>query len=170
MRTALAALVVSCATLAAAPAWAHKPSDAHLRLAVDGDTITGRLDVAVRDLDGALGLDGDGNGEITWAELSASAPQIADYVAHRLTIGADGAPCVQRLGAGALADLSDGAYWAMPIAVTCPHQPRTLDVAYALLFDIDSMHHGLLHVAGQTAILRDVRPVAIGLDEPMSAL
>jgi hypothetical protein len=32
-------------------ALAHKPSDAHLRLAVSGDRVTGRLDVAVRDLE-----------------------------------------------------------------------------------------------------------------------
>ena len=169
MRTALAAAVMSCVWLAAAPASAHKPSDAHLRLAASGETITGRLDVAVRDLDGALGFDGDGDGAITWAELSESAPRIAGYIAHRLTVGADGAPCVQRLGDGALVELSDGAYWAVPIAATCTHAPRSIDVAYALLFDLDSMHRGLAHVAGQTTILRDARPVAIALDDATSA-
>jgi hypothetical protein len=44
----------------------------------------------VRDLDGALGLDADGNGEITWTELAASGPRIAAYVEHRLVLGADG--------------------------------------------------------------------------------
>jgi hypothetical protein len=170
MRTVIAAAIAACVGLAAAPAWAHKPSDAHLRLAVDGDTITGRLDVAVRDLDGALGLDGDGNGEITWAELSAAAPQIAAYVDHRLTLGADGAPCTRRLGPGAIAELSDGAYWAMPVSASCAHPPRSLDIAYALLFDIDSMHRGLAHVAGQTTILRDARPVHIALDQATSTL
>ncbi|TMQ07405.1 MAG: HupE/UreJ family protein [Deltaproteobacteria bacterium] len=169
MRAALAVLAGGAAWLAAAPAWAHKPSDAQLRLAIDGDTITGRLDVAVRDLDGALGLDADGNGEITWRELSAGAPRITAYLERRLTLGADGAPCVQRLGAPALAELSDGAYWAVPISASCAHRPRSIDVSYALLFDIDSMHRGLLHVAGQTTILRDARPVRIELDETTSA-
>jgi hypothetical protein len=169
MRTALAAAIVLCAAWgAAAPAWAHKPSDAHLRLAVDGDALTGRLDVAVRDLDAALELDADGNGEITWRELSDGAPRIAEYVTRRLTLGADGAPCALRLGAPALAELSDGAYWAMPVAATCRHAPRALDVGYALLFDLDSLHRGLLHVAGQTAILRDAQPVRIALDQATS--
>lgn len=57
---ALAILIALTAT-----AWAHKPSDAHLALAADGAHITGRLDVAVRDLDGALQID-DGDGHITW--------------------------------------------------------------------------------------------------------
>src|SRR5690349_14403798 len=134
---------ICAAMFAAAPAWAHKPSDAHLRLAVDGDVITGRLDIAVRDLDAAVGIDGDGDGQITWAELSAAAPQIAAYVEHRLTLGADGAGCPLRLRAGAVSELSDGAYWALPILAHCPRVPRTLDVAYSLLFDIDSMHRGL---------------------------
>jgi hypothetical protein len=190
MRTVLAAMVFGAAWVAAAPAWAHKPSDAHLRLAVDGDAVTGRLDVAVRDLDAALGLDADGNGEITWGELSAAAPRIADYVTHRLALGADGVPCAAQLGAPALTELSDGAYWAMPVSAICTHPPRSVDptggfaprpageavgvptphlasleVGYALLFDLDSMHRGLLHVAGQTTILRDARPVQIALDQ-----
>jgi hypothetical protein len=154
--------------LAAAPTWAHKPSDAQLRLAIDDRTITGRLDVAVRDLDGALGLDDDGNGEITWAELRASAPRIAAYVEHRLALSADGLPCRQRLDSAALTELSDGAYWAIPISATCERPPASVEVAYSLLFDVDSMHRGLVHVAGQTAIVRDARPVRIDLDDTTS--
>jgi len=163
---AFAAVVVSW--FIAAPARAHKPSDAHLRLAVDGTTITGRLDIAVRDLDGALGLDGDGNGQITWAELGASGPRIAAYLEHRVVLGADGAACRQQLGAAALAELSDGAYWAVPVSATCPHAPASIDITYSLLFDIDSLHRGLAHVAGQTVILRDARTVRVTLDEATS--
>jgi hypothetical protein len=163
---ACAAVVMSW--LVAAPAWAHKPSDAHLRLAAAGETITGRLDVAVRDLDGALGLDADGNGQITWAELTAGAPRITAYLERRLALGADGTPCQQRLGQAALAELSDGAYWAVPVSATCTHRPTSLDVAYSLLFDIDSMHRGLAHVAGQTVIIRDARPVRVTLDDATS--
>ncbi|HEX7837250.1 MAG TPA: HupE/UreJ family protein [Kofleriaceae bacterium] len=172
MRTPITVFIActSISWLAAAPAWAHKPSDAHLRLSASGDQITGRLDIAVRDLDGALGLDADGNGEITWAELSGAAPRITDYIEHRLTLGEAGAPCPLHLGQAALAELSDGAYWAVPVSATCAHPPRGIDVGYALLFDIDSMHRGLLHVAGQTTILRDARPVEIALDQPTSVL
>ena len=167
----LAGLVASAASLAALPAWAHKPSDAHLRLSPDGAAVTGRLDVAVRDLDGALGLDGDGNGEITWAELGDSAPRITEYVEHRLSIAADGMPCALRLGDAALTELSDGAYWAIPVLAACDHRPAALDVTYALLFDIDSMHRGLVHVAGPattTVLVRDAHPLHIMLGEPTS--
>jgi HupE / UreJ protein len=164
----LAAIATLAISLAAAPAWAHKPSDAHLRLAVDGDAVTGRLDVAVRDLDAAVGLDVDGNGEITWAELSAGAPRIADYLERRLALSADGAPCPLRLGTAAVSELSDGAYWAVPVSAACSRAPRSLEVTYSLLFDIDSMHRGLAHIAGQTTILRDAHPVRIALDQSTS--
>ena len=50
---------------------AHKPSDSYLSLDVDGTRVTGRWDIALRDLDVALGLDADGDGRITWGELRA---------------------------------------------------------------------------------------------------
>jgi hypothetical protein len=164
----IAVVAALASWLAAAPAWAHKPSDAHLRLAVDGATITGRLDIAVRDLDGALAVDRDGNGEITWAELTGAAPRIADYVERRLALAAHGSPCALHLGPGGLAELSDGAYWALELSAVCPREPSSIDVGYALLFDLDSMHRGLVHVAGQTVIIRDARPVRVELDEVTS--
>ena len=157
-------LALAAALLWAAPAWAHKPSDAQLRLTLDGAAISGRLDLAVRDLDGALGVDDDGDGDVTWAELSTAAPRIATYVAHRLALDSDGAPCPLELGPGAVTELSDGAYWAVPVSARCPRPPRALGVDYRLLFDSDAMHRGLVHVAGQTAILRGGAPVAILLD------
>ena len=159
---ALAAVAVA---LAAHPAWAHKPSDAHLRLTADGAQLTGRLDVAVRDLDGALALDADGDGAITWAELTAAAPRITAYVAPRLAIAGDGAPCPLALGAPALTELSDGTYWAAPVTARCPRPARALAVRYGLLFEVDALHRGLIHVAGQTAIARDDRPLRLTLDD-----
>ena len=146
LRLALAAALV-CA--AAAPALAHKPSDAHVRLAIAGVRVTGRIDVAVRDLDAALAIDSDGDGAITWGELRAAAPRIDAYLRDRLTIAADGAPCELALGEPALVELSDGAYRATPIDARCEHAPTTLAVDYGLLFDIDAQHRGLVHVDGR---------------------
>lgn len=158
------ALIVVMIVASAAPAWAHKPSDAHLALEVEGARVTGRLDVAVRDLDAAVGVDGDGNGEITWGELETAAPRIAGYVSDRLAI----AGCPLALGRPALVDLSDGAYWALPVSATCAHAPSSLTITYRLLFDIDAQHRGLVHLAGQTLIVRDGAPITAQLGEGTS--
>ena len=147
--------------LVAAPAWAHKPSDAQLRLDVAGDRVTGRLDIAVRDLDSALAID-DGDGQLTWGELTAAAPRIAQYIDARVHLA--GCPLAQ--GEPALVELSDGAYWSTPLSARCA--PRALDLAYALLFDIDAQHRGLVHVGRQTVIVRDASPIHVELDNATS--
>jgi hypothetical protein len=63
--------LVVLAFLFAAAAQAHKPSDSYLALSVDGTALRGQWDIALRDLEFAIGLDADGNGEITWGELKA---------------------------------------------------------------------------------------------------
>ena len=59
-------LLVIALLLMSSLAWAHKPSDSYLSLTVQQVRVEGRWDIALRDLDDAIGLDGDGNGEITW--------------------------------------------------------------------------------------------------------
>ena len=162
MKTRFAILVVLCI---AAPAWAHKQSDAHLRIAVTGHTIAGRLDVSVKDLDAAIGVDADGDGDITWGELTTAAPRIAAYVRDRLDLG-----CPMQLGAAGLVDLTDGAYWSLPITARCADQPTSLTVTYNLLFDIDAQHRGLVHVGSQTVIIKDAAPVHITLGASTSIL
>jgi hypothetical protein len=159
LTAALAAVLLAGS---AGTALAHKPSDAHLRLTVDGARLDGRIDVAVRDLDAALTLDEDGNGDVTWAELSAATPRISAYLAGRLALAADGGSCELSLGTAALVDLSDGAYWAQPISARCPAAPaEAVTVTYGLLFDVDAQHRGLVNVAGATEIIRDGAPVRI---------
>ena len=151
---------------------AHKPSDAHLQIVVADDRLSGSLAVAIRDLDGALELDFDGNGQITWAEAHAAGPRIAAYAAERLAITGDGSPCSITFGAPALVDFSDGAYWTLPITGTCPSPPEMLAVTYELLFDIDAQHRGIVQIrsagTSKTAVARDASPIIVQL-EPSSA-
>ncbi|MGH8573682.1 MAG: HupE/UreJ family protein, partial [Gammaproteobacteria bacterium] len=51
------------------PAVAHKPSDSYLSFTVRDLVVSGQWDIALRDLDYAIGLDADGDGAITWGEL-----------------------------------------------------------------------------------------------------
>lgn len=157
-------LILAMLGVAAGPAWAHKPSDAHVRLAVHDAAVTGALSVAVRDLDAALTLDADGDGAITWRELEAAAPRIDAYVASRLAFAADGQPCALQLDRAGVAELSDGAYWVIPLAAACPRHPDALAITYRLLFDVDAQHRGLVHVGSQTLIVASGEPVLATVD------
>ena len=51
--------------LIASGAIAHKPSDSYLTLERRGAAVQGQWDIALRDLDAAITLDANGDGEIT---------------------------------------------------------------------------------------------------------
>jgi hypothetical protein len=133
-------------------AHAHKPSDSYLSLSVEGEHLTGQWDTALRDLDYAIGLDADGNGEITWREVKAKHREIAAYALARLSIAADGASCSTTVTDHLIDNHSDGAYEVMRFAVACPTTPDVLTIKYTLLFDRDPQHRGLLRLeeAGHT--------------------
>jgi len=127
-------------------------------------SVTGALSVAVRDLDAALTLDGDGDGAITWRELETAAPRIDAYVASRLALASDGQPCALQLERAGVAELSDGAYWVIPLIAACPHRPEALSITYRLLFDVDAQHRGLVHLGSQTLIVASGTPVRAKVD------
>ncbi|MBB3220646.1 HupE/UreJ family protein [Pseudoduganella umbonata] len=160
---ALFALCALCLSLLAPPAFAHKPSDSYLVLRVDGVRIEGHWDIALRDLDMALGLDGDGDGRLTWNELRARHGAIEAYALSRLSIAAGGAPCVLAAGPQQVDEHTDGAYTVLPLSGTCAGKPKALTVAYRLFGDVDAQHRGLLRIGegetARTAILGGERPV-----------
>ncbi len=135
----------------ALPAWAHKPSDSYLAVTVGEAGIGGQWDIALRDLDYAIGLDADGNGEITWGELRARHDEIAAYALARLSIAADGRACTLRTTEQLVDDHSDGAYSVLRFTADCggTKAPQKLDIGYRLFADLDPQHRGLLRlVAG----------------------
>ena len=142
-RRFLVSLFLCCA---AATVHAHKPSDSYLSVNVEDNKVNGQWDIALRDLDFAIGLDADGNGEITWGEVTAKHADIAAYAMARLTIGADGKPCQIAVTDHLIDNHSDGAYAVMRFAANCPAAPTILAMTYRLFFDIDPQHKGLLRL------------------------
>ncbi|MFO1397599.1 MAG: HupE/UreJ family protein [Burkholderiales bacterium] len=141
------ACLLAAAFLAAAPAHAHKPSDSYLSLAVDGATVTGQWDIALRDLDVAIGLDADRDDAITWGEVKAKQAAIAAYAFSRLALRSGDAPCAIAPGALLVDRHTDGAYAVLPFTATCATAPHSIAVEYRLLFDVDPQHRGLLNLA-----------------------
>ena len=138
-------LLLSVLLLMGAPVLAHKASDSYLVLDVRGQHVAGQWDIALRDIDFAIGLDADGNGEITWGELRARHTEVAAWALSALTLERGGA-CPLQVAQHQVDEHTDGAYAVLKLAGTCPSAEGELGVNYRLLFDQDALHRGLLRV------------------------
>ena len=149
-------IVLLCVWLS--PAHAHKPSDSYLSLAVHGQQIEGQWDIALRDLDFAIGLDGDGDGALTWDEIRARHAAIAAYALQRLQVAGDEGACTLEAAEQLIDRHTDGAYNVLRFRATCPGgaAPARVTIGYTLFADLDPQHKGLLKInsggATQTAI------------------
>jgi hypothetical protein len=131
----------------AGAAHAHKPSDSYLTLYADGQSLRGQWDIALRDLEYAVGLDANGDGEITWGELKAKQADVDSYALARLALRADGKPCRLTPTEHLVDDHTDGAYIVLRFSAECGGTPyRSAEVEYSLFFDLDPTHRGLLRV------------------------
>src|SRR5256885_1983979 len=114
VRALLLLLVLACGV-----AHAHKPSDSYLSLFADGRSLRGQWDIALRDLEYAVGLDGDGNGAITWGELKSKRGEVEAYALSRLKVLADGKACSIAPAELLVDDHSDGAYAVLRFSAEC---------------------------------------------------
>lgn len=142
-------LVQFALLMAVLPAQAHKPSDSYLTLTVDGGTVNGQWDIALRDLDFATGLDANADGQITWGEVRAKHAEIAAYAMPRLALAADGKSCPSTVIEHLVDDHTDGAYAVLRFRAVCGEAFRGLQVRYGLFFDLDPQHKGLLRLEYQ---------------------
>jgi hypothetical protein len=146
MRPAFFIFILVLGLGSAMPADAHKPSDSYLTLDVEGQRIDGQWDIALRDLDFAIGLDANQDSTITYGEVKAMQVEIAAYALSRLRLGPAEAPCPAAAVAHLIDNHSDGAYAVLRFTATCAEAPNVLSVSYRLFFDLDPQHRGLLRL------------------------
>jgi len=150
-RTLLAVLLL---TAAMPKAYAHKPSDAYLSLQVQGQDLTVRWDIALRDLDNELGLDADDDGQLTWREVRERSADIAALAMPALRVIGDGKDCLPTsqptpaATAMTLANHSDGTYAVLRFQLHCPTVVRELQFDYRLFASSDPTHRGILNIRG----------------------
>lgn len=140
----LAALFIFPLLFAAGAAGAHKPSDSYLtlRVATTAAIIDGRWGIALRDLDFALGLDTDGNGQLTWDEVRSRHADIADYAIHRLGLATG---CRLTVVDNQIEQHTDGAYAVLLLHGDC--QPgAAFGIDYQLFADLDAQHRGMASI------------------------
>ena len=146
---ALLLSIFSLLLVLAAPAWAHKPSDSYLTLEITGQQVSGQWDIALRDLDFALNLDQDGNGELTWDEIRGQHAAISAYALGRLDLSNGANACTITGGEQLIDNHTDGAYTVLRFSAACPGKLEALSVGYRLFAEIDPQHKGLLKMVHQ---------------------
>jgi hypothetical protein len=136
-------MLVACACCMPA-AQAHKASDSYLTVRATDRHIDGQWDIALRDLDFAIGLDTDGNGELTWDEIRSRHADIAAYAMARLALATRDTPCPLTVSEHLIDEHTDGVYAVMRFTGECAQKIDTLDIRYSFLFELDPQHKGLL--------------------------
>ncbi|MES2634353.1 MAG: HupE/UreJ family protein [Pseudomonadota bacterium] len=141
-------VMVVLATIFHTAALAHKPSDSYLTLRAtsNSEDVKVRWDIALRDLDYVLELDRDGNGELNWGEIRTRAADITRYATEHLTLTSGDKVCAWQPPAPMQLDKhSDGTYAVLTMNAKCESgKPRELKLRYALFFDVDPSHRGLV--------------------------
>lgn len=161
-----------CLLLLPLLALAHKPSDSYLFLsdAPQGGTAL-RWDIALRDLEQAVGLDGDQDGKITWGEVRQQQTAIYAYALSRLQVQQAGIACTPRTSGDLQTEQhTDGGYAVLQVEMGCPLPAAAdapLQLTYQLLFELDPTHRGLL--VDQRA-QRGVDSVIFSPEEPQISL
>lgn len=126
-------------------AQAHSGSTAYLQATVSGGTLQLRADYALRDLDDALGVDGNDDGQLTWAELQAATPALLAYLAPRLSVEADGVACPLTANPSVqVTDHADGPYAVVQLSGQCQGEPVEWQLTDNALFEFDASHRALL--------------------------
>jgi hypothetical protein len=138
-------IFITCALWLVLPAQAHKASDSYLVLNVEGAQVVGQWDIALRDIDFALGLDTDGDGNITWGELRARHAEINTWALNALTLERGGS-CSLRVTQNQVDEHTDGSYSVLRLSGECPAASGDLALGYGLLFDVDALHRSLASI------------------------
>ncbi len=146
------------AGLLAAPALAHKSSDAYLFFDQQPEATRLRWDIALRDLDVVLDLDADANRDLTWGEIRAAWPRIDALALAALAVPG----CRFEVLGHALEQRNDGAYAVLQLSTPCQVPAGTV-LHYSLFAEVDPTHRGIVRhtVAGATPRLRMLVPAAI---------
>ncbi|MDB4975019.1 MAG: hypothetical protein JWN48_3360 [Myxococcaceae bacterium] len=128
------------------PAHAHKPSDSYLALDLRAQEPRGHWDIALRDLDRALRLDADGDGQLTWGELRSRERELAAQVFSQLALRRGAHACTLEPGALGLVEHSDGPYAHLPFSAACADARGALALDYEFFFALDPQHRAIVRI------------------------
>lgn len=126
---------------------AHAPDQGNVFLQIEDDSVRGRVEITLKDLNTALALDLPTEGQTSLTDIQPYLDEIREYVLDRveLTIGdVSGPPPITDIG---LLELSFATFLQLHFAyLNLPEEPILIDVRYSALFDVQPEHRGMLVV------------------------
>lgn len=147
---------------------AHQLSTSYIIGEIDeAGRINGEWQLSLADLELAIGLDLNSNGELTWAEVKSRQTEIATYSAENLVFSRNNLKC--KLSFGAVERLQDHANEAFAVtdfSGQCAIA-GTLQITYSAIFSLDSSHEVMLNISdGRNAhsVVLDESRQAIAID------
>lgn len=130
---------------------AHQISTAHLNGSFDKTGVfKGEWQVRLYDLEQAIGIDIDGDGQLRWQELQNRADAVTQYLQANLIFSRAHKNCTLAINDNWQVDshFNEG-YVVVPVRVQCPIEgPAT--IRYSAFFDVDSQHKLLLSMSNET--------------------
>lgn len=125
---------------------AHSQSYGYLTVTDLEQSLSGRLDVAVRDADLLLALDSDASGTITWGEVQAREHEIGARLLGGIGLARGETPCTLEPSPLLIDEHGGETYLAIPFAASCT-ATGPVSLGYDLLFDRDAQHRGIVSYA-----------------------
>ncbi|WP_346838880.1 HupE/UreJ family protein [Microbulbifer sp. SAOS-129_SWC] len=146
MRTVIALLFL----LVSVPGYCHQFSTAYLNTELGGTQASGKLQLALFDLEQAVGLDSNGDGQLLWRELQSKHVAIDSYLRRHVQFSQGKQACETVFGGNwALDSHVNLAYLVVPLSVTCRGTGAgPLQLKYTALFAQSRQHKLLVSVRG----------------------
>ena len=145
----------------AGTALAHETTKSFVTLTRDGGDLTANLRIAFRDIEVAVWIDEDLDGQITWGETTRRINAVSDYVTAALIFDAGG-PCDMTRTRAGKSENGGLAYLDLTFQGTCPDPDAALRVTSRLFAEFDPDHRLFL-----TATIGDaVTTTLLGAAEP----
>lgn len=138
-------------SLAAALTYAESAHESLLTLHVDQARVRGEWQVPLRDLDAALALDRNHDGDITWPEIEDRRKDIEESLDANLRILADGADPGVRFDKLSFGTRQGEPFVLSEFTAVAARPIDALDVDYTLLFEQRPEHRGSLKVIWEGA-------------------
>jgi len=127
------------------PGHGHQLGQSYIFLKIYDHSIHGRLEVPVSDLNKALGLDFRTDGSVTNEDVDRHIAVIKLYLLEKVRMAPNGKAMALRLVGHSLFSVSLGQYVTVEFAIDdLAEEPKHIDVDYAVVFDVDEKHRGLL--------------------------